>query len=131
MTKAAELLQKNKRDYIKTICVDFDGVLSNTLYGGYDTNEFIFLPVTGAVEWINELVKYFEVLVFSARELSGQGQRNLYDWLNKYGFPGDILIWTNIKPPRAHYFVDDRANFDGTNFPTVQFLLDFTPWNRK
>ncbi len=114
----------------KLICLDFDGCISNSVHGGYDQDAFIFEPTEGIKEWIEEMSQYHDFVIFSARELTDVGKSNLYVWLEKHGFPK--LKITNVKPARGHLFIDDRAyNFDGSNLPTVDFVTNFKPWNRK
>jgi hypothetical protein len=109
--------------------MDFDGFLSNSIHGGYDVNKFVFDPTPGAVGWVNEMIKEFDLIIFTARELSDKGKENLQSWLKKWGFPP--LEVTNIKPPHGHIFCDDRAyHFNGTNWPTAEDISSFVPWNR-
>jgi len=115
----------------RTLSVDFDGVISNSLHGGYDQNEFIFNPVNGVVEWLNEMVLHFNVIIFTARDLSEIGRLNLHAWLIKWGFPAEHMEYTNVKPPETTVFLDDRGMlFTGNNYPSVEYINSFRPWNR-
>lgn len=113
----------------KLVCLDFDGCLSNSTRAGYNQDEFIFEPVNGVGKWIEETIAHHDLIIFSARELSTLGKQNLCTWFKKYHLPE--IPMTNIKPPQGHIFVDDRAyQFTGTNFPSVDYISRFTPWNR-
>lgn len=86
---------------LKTLAVDLDGVL-HRYSRGWSGGEMYDEPVQGAVEAITELVKGWQVVVFTARaELEP-----VREWLAKHGFPP--LEVTNRKPP-AWAYIDDRA----------------------
>lgn len=133
MAKADKLLIRlNKHGQKYTLAVDFDGVLSNTLKGGYNVNDFTYDPVEGAVKWLWEMVEHFNVIIFTARELDTEGQANLKSWLDHWGFPSEQVGYSNVKPPSGHLYIDDRGyQFTGDNFPSVEYIYTYKPWNRK
>ena len=50
-------------------------------------------------------------------------------WLERNGFPK--MIVTNQKIP-AILYIDDRSwNFSGANFPSLNEVKSYKPWNRK
>ena len=59
MSKAQILLEQLNPEQDKskkTLFIDYDGVLSNSWHGGYDQQTFIFDPVDGAVQKMNEYI---------------------------------------------------------------------------
>ena len=84
------------------ICVDFDGTIcDNTrIKPGFRMGE----PMAGA----KEALQYFEsqnweIIVFTARDRFSP----VMDWLDHFEIPYSRV--TNIKPPEADLFIDDRA----------------------
>lgn len=87
---------------IKTICVDFDGVI-HKYSGGWRDGDIYDPPMDGAREKINLLMdRGFKVVVLTART----DFVAVRIWLKSYGFP-DLEV-TNVKPPAIAY-IDDRA----------------------
>lgn len=112
----------------KTLCVDFDATIAQHTIPIKDPNIFSEPPLTDAVKWMQEIIQYFNLVIFTARVLNAYGIENLYDWLVSYGFPTNIFV-TNVKPSSGTIFLDDRSiNFSG-NYLSVQELQDFTPWH--
>jgi len=115
----------------KTIAVDFDGVLHR-----YDTkieaDEQHLVhddPVPGAIEWCKEMIQHFNLVVYTARHNSPGGLFAAKMWLRDKGFP-EMKV-TGVKPI-ARLYIDDRGyHFTGDNFPTLEFLENFKPWNRE
>lgn len=119
----------------KIIYVDFDGVI-NSYQTKFDSNNMLELPdppVPGAIEWLSELVQKFHVVIFTCRMLQPASEAAIHDWLHKHGMQNhliDHLAFSCVKRG-AEVYIDDRAiNFSGV-YPTVEFLENFKPWNRK
>jgi len=89
----------------KIIMVDFDGVIHK--YEGWKGTN-LDGPLDGAKEFIEDLVKEYEVIVHTTRNYW-----KVRMWLRKYDFPS--LHVTKKKIP-ASIYIDDRA---------VQFKGDF------
>ena len=120
-----------KARHSRTVAVDFDGVLNSyRTKVGLDKQHLLpDPPVDGALEWVTELLKHFNVVVFTCRASFPQGKEAIETWLEKHGFPA--LPVTSEKPI-AHAYVDDRAiPFDNTGYPSVEYLSNFLPWNRR
>jgi hypothetical protein len=115
----------------KTLAVDFDGVL-HMYTTPIEVGEQHLVhddPVPGAKEWLEEMTQHFHVVIYTARHLSKGGLEAAKTWMKKWGFP-DLEV-TGTKPGAVMY-VDDRAwLFDGKNFPTVEEIKNFKPWNRE
>lgn len=117
----------------KTVLVDFDGVLNSYVNGWQGENKIPDDPPNaGAIEWLKELVKHFEVYIFSTRCSSMVGREIIALWLNRNGFTYEMmnkykLKMTHEKVP-AIVTIDDRAiQFNGT-FPTIQQIDEFKPY---
>lgn len=114
-----------------TIGVDFDGVLNSYLTRVGLDKQFLLPdpPVPGALEWVEEMLQYFNVVVFTCRVFSPEGKDAVIKWLHRHHFPP--LEVTGEKPI-ASLYIDDRGFlFLGNNFPSVDFVLNFKPWNRR
>lgn len=126
-----EQIAGKKARHGTTVAVDFDGVLNSyKTRAGLDKQYLLpDPPVEGALEWINEIVQHFNVVVFTCRASFPRGKEAVELWLERHRFPA--LPVTHLKPI-AHIYVDDRGwRFDGTNFPDVQSIKSFLPWNRR
>ena len=113
------------------IGVDFDGVLHqyNTPMGLNEQDRVYDPPVEGALEWVEEVLEHFDIIVYTCRHVSSGGLDAVRYWLEEWGFP-DLPV-TGVKPV-ARVYVDDRGyHFNGKNFPSVAYLKNFVPWNRK
>ncbi len=74
------------------ICIDFDGVLR------IDDE-----PADYVFEALNHLrAGGYQIIVLTARNT-----KEVENWLRNYGFPEFIV--TNVKPPGACAYIDDRA----------------------
>ena len=110
------------------LAVDFDSTLSQ-LDAGKDFNSFYGTPIPGAQEWMQEMVQYFNIVIFTSRCLNYEGVKNIHAWLLRYDFPINIFV-TNVKIP-ARYYIDDRAyRFTGNNYPSVEEVQNFTSWDK-
>lgn len=100
------------------VCVDLDGVLAE--YHGWKGVDHIGQPIDGALEFMFELEKIAEIVVFSSRcstELIeadgssfsvGQLRIRVIEWLEKHRFPySDVYVGQG--KPRAAAFIDDRG----------------------
>jgi len=124
--------------YKKTLVVDFDGVL-HSYKSGWEGHETISdEPVPGAIEFLYDALKVFKVAVFSSRSSSPGGIAAMQRWVENWSKPlmfdyGEkwwlALEWP-ISKPVAHLTIDDRAiTFEG-EWPSMQSLVEFKPWNQ-
>ena len=129
----------------KIISVDFDGVLSEYTSGWKGADVISDPPAKGAIPWLMEATKHFEVHIFSTRSHQEGGIKAMQNWLieacDEYVAPYDLLAgaedfvlnkikWPTTKPP-ALVMIDDRAIcFKGT-FPSMEVLKNFKPWNKQ
>ena len=117
------------------LCLDFDGVLHLYSSGWQGADIVADGPVPGAMAFLVEAVKHFEVHIYSSRSKSNGGRNAMRHAIHRWTFAEGL---PNIMPdlsfshekPAAFLTIDDRAVcFTGT-FPDPSSLLAFKPWNR-
>lgn len=116
-----------------SVALDFDGVINSYTSGFVGIAKLPDPPVPGAIEYIEELVKYgFKVYVYSTRNEQEAGRKAIYNYLQEHGLSEEILAKVGIVAgkPKAKIYLDDRAwEFTGT-FPTPLEIEHFQPWHR-
>lgn len=136
----------------KILCLDFDGVLHSYSSGWCGANNIPDPPVAGAIDFLYEAVQSFDVQIFSSRSHQEGGIAAMQDWLQgacneRYLLPEDKpdldlaegfaktcaimtgVKWPTEKPP-AHVSLDDRAITFTGQWPNIEGLVKFKPWNR-
>ena len=118
------------------LCLDFDGVC-HEYTSPWEAAHIIPDPaVPGLFEFLSQALRVFEVHIFSSR--SPAGIPAMKEWFARQltlqtPLPAvdlDLLKFPVEKPP-AKVTLDDRAlTFTGA-WPDVDYLLDFSPWNRE
>jgi hypothetical protein len=120
------------------LSIDFDGVIHSYASGWKGADIIPDEPVPGALDFLAEATKHFDVCIFSSRTHQKGGMIAMQDWLwrNVAGHFKSIpdwifkIQWPENKPA-AFLSIDDRGfQFNGT-FPDPKSLLDFKPWNKK
>lgn len=132
------------------LCLDFDGVLHSYTSGWKGPTEIpddqVVDSETGktAVEFLVEAVEYFEVCIFSSRSGQKGGIAAMQNWLFdcfQKAMDGDYykalrlsrvleqIQWPIEKPP-ALVTLDDRAIQFVGQWPDLEDLRNFKPWNR-
>jgi hypothetical protein len=115
---------------IKTIAVDFDGVIHSYQTPWQGPAVIPDPPLPGAIGWLENMVLQFKVLIFSARCNDLVGIASMKLWLINHGLKPSTLNKIIFEPgkPSAHVFIDDRAlQFTGA-FPVNADLRNFKPW---
>ena len=114
----------------KRIVVDFDGVLHSFIGPWTRCDEVNDGPTRGSLEAVQSYIDAgFEVTVVSARAAHPDGLYAIRVWLDRYGFPPLEITHEKLV---AVLYIDDRGyHFTGDNFPSVEFLRSFKPWNRQ
>ena len=113
-----------------TVAVDMDGVLHSYASPWVSAETIPDPPVPGAIEWLNEIHKKFDIVIFTTRGATSPGQEAVLTWLRDNGYTGPLPKVTAVKPA-ALLYIDDRAyRFDGTNFPTAEEIHRLRPWNK-
>ena len=121
------------------LCVDFDGVIHSYTSAWIDEKTIPDPPVPGALRWLNEAAKVFDVVIYSSRSKSSAGREAMRTWLEDWakdeGLPDKALneIGFAHEKPAAFLTIDDRAiQFDGDWAPLdPEKLRQFKPWNRR
>ena len=129
------------------LCLDFDGVLHSYTSGWRGAHFIPDPPVPGAMTFLTEAVKHFNVCIFSSRSHQEGGVLAMKSWVDywldrEFGWDKgtDAVSAANavrnevtypLEKPAAMITIDDRAlTFDGT-WPTIETLQKFKPWNKK
>lgn len=113
------------------LCLDFDGVLHHYTSKWTHANEIHDGPTPGAQQALEEYLEHFSVQVFSSRTHQPGGLVAMQTWAlhhlgNHIAF---ALGWPQVKPP-ALVTLDDRALTFTGEWPTLQTLKEFRPWNK-
>lgn len=126
------------------LCLDFDGVIHSYDSGWKGADIIPDPPVPGALLFIYEALDRFEVHIFSSRSNQAGGIAAMQAWLRKYAVGSiidgvfsddpnlcwlDAVKWPTEKPP-AMVTIDDRAITFTGEWPTIDSLLAFKPWNK-
>lgn len=121
------------------LCLDFDGVLHSYTSGWSRIDEIRDPPVPGAMLFLATAVQYFKVAIFSSRSATLEGRAAMTGWVQRAlveEFQGDgydildKIDFPSIKPP-AKVAIDDRVITFTGEWPDMQTLLAFQPWNKK
>ena len=117
------------------LCLDFDGVLHSYASGWKGAGIIPDPPVPGAIDFLREAVKHFRVAIFSSRSHQPGGLEAMQNWLiyhSEIGFRDAIfpeIEWPTEKPA-AFITLDDRAITFTGEWPSIDSLLAFKPWNK-
>ena len=122
------------------LCLDFDGVIHSYTSGWQGAGVIPDPPVPGAIAFLHEAVLHFRVAIFSSRSHQDGGIMAMRTWLETYiwATPGFIMhnppwfsaIEWPIEKPAAMVTLDDRAITFTGEWPSIESLLAFKPWNK-
>lgn len=137
---------KNKcYGYVPVICLDFDGVLHSYSSGWKGASNIPDIPVKGAIKWLDSLIedgeslcsfaprfRDFDVCIYSSRSSQFGGRQAMRKWLIKHGLPKHKIenIRFPLFKPAAQLTIDDRAICFSGNFPSIDDMKNFKPWNK-
>ena len=128
-----------------SIAVDFDGVIHQYVSKWTKATEISDPPMPGAFEWLQEMVKHFDVVIFSARltphpkgdgtldwETANKAKEMMRVWFRNHGMPehaiDELVFWQQPGKPTALVYIDDRGfRFEGT-FPSKKQIHQLRPW---
>ena len=115
------------------LAIDFDGVI-HSYTSRYTYPEVIpDPPVDGAFEFLRDAAKKFTLVIFTSRCVDFRARKAIIEWFLHHGLEKslvDELEITKEKPP-CDLYIDDRAfTFQG-EFPTIDFVENFRPWNQQ
>lgn len=120
------------------LSLDFDGVIHSYTSKWESADIIPDPPVQGALDFIKEAIKHFRICVFSTRSHQDGGIDAMKNWFDvwsktQYGivpFWIDMIEFPTTKPP-ALIMIDDRAiPFEG-QWPNIEMLKTFKPWNKR
>lgn len=129
------------------LSLDFDGVIHSYTSKWAGVDIIPDPPVPGAMTFLREAAKHFRVCIYSTRSATEVGRAAMAEWLISWatiewsratvrGEMKDDLAWLRkiefpeTKPP-ALVGIDDRIlTFEG-EWPSMDRLLSFKPWNKR
>lgn len=118
------------------LCLDFDGVIHSYTTPWKATDIIPDPPVDGAIEFLAEATEHFRVCIYSTRSNTSSGRKAMHDWLFVWvtGIEDNSwfqhIEWPSSKPS-ALVTLDDRAITFTGEWPSVESLLSFKPWNKQ
>ena len=131
-----EALEELKKKTKPTLCLDFDGVIHSYASGWRGATVILDPPVDGAIDFIHRALDHFAVCVYSSRSGHPDGIYAMSKWLRRHwleaGLPDRLseISWPTEKPA-AFVTIDDRAlTFSGA-WPSIEYLKNFRPWNKR
>ena len=123
------------------LSLDFDGVIHSYTSKWAGADVIPDPPVAGAIAFLREATKHFRVCIYSTRSATEAGRRAMSLWIERWAVAeraGDDedMLWVvkiefpETKPP-ALVGIDDRVlTFEG-EWPSMERLLTFKPWNKR
>lgn len=128
------------------LCLDFDGVLHSYTSGWKGAEIISDPPVPGAIAFLYDAIMAFDVHIYSSRSHQPMGIDAMMEWLARYekewindqiaaGRPTprtSLLLnitWPTEKPA-AFVVIDDRAITFTGDWPAIETLKAFKPWNK-
>lgn len=148
MSDAEEILRRADLTprYKPIICLDFDGVLHSYTSGWKGAAVIPDPPVPGAIAFLYDVILHFEVHIYSSRSHQDGGIEAMMDWIAEWesawiveqvnaGKPrAQTSLLLNLKfpteKPPAFLTIDDRAITFTGEWPTMDALQAFKPWNK-
>ena len=115
---------------MRTIALDFDGVLHSYTSGWKGADRIPDPPVPGMADACHRLkADGFNLIVISTRACSTYGLSAMRIWLRENGFP-PMQIYADKQP--AELYVDDRGlRFEGDASALLAFVkTGMEPWNK-
>lgn len=132
-------------DFKPTLCIDFDGVI-HSYEKGWQNGIIYGTVVPGFFEWAEQAAKQFDLVIYSSRSKSEEGQMAMLGWLieqrRAWRAAGGMHETTDAlgfkfadQKPAAWLTIDDRAvHFKGDwTAPELapDAMREFKPWNAR
>lgn len=113
-----------------SVALDFDGVIHRYIRPWCGAATAPDDPTPGALQAIRNYQKRYNVIIYSARANTPDGIDCIIRYLKDMGLSDDEVGAIKIyAKPHAILYIDDRAfQFTG-QFPTVEDVESFSPWN--
>lgn len=124
------------------LCLDFDGVIHAYTSGWQGAAVIPDPPVDGALNFIINAQSVFTVAIYSTRSHQPGGREAMRAWLKMHyaaaldgGWKEAERVLKDVefpetKPP-AFVGIDDRQITFTGQWPALDVLQNFTPWNKK
>ena len=125
------------------LCLDFDGVCHSYVSGWRGADVIPDPPVAGLLEFIAEARRHFDIRIFSTRSHQKGGEAAMVRWFEEQhelwsakvgrhilGGIGSVISFPKQKPP-AMVSLDDRCLLFEGEWPSMERLVNFKPWNKK
>lgn len=121
------------------LCLDFDGVLHSYSSGWKGADVIPDPPVPGMVKFLCDAVGVFDVSIFSSRSNQAGGVDAMRAWLTKWvgqELPADETMYLigaiqfPTEKPAAFVGIDDRVITFTGEWPDIEKLRNFRPWNK-
>lgn len=128
------------------LCLDFDGVCHSFTSGWQGMDVILDEPVPGLWDFLLLACDKFDVQVFSSRSEQASGILAMIAWFGKHTpfsrpttyskshiswYGGTVSISFPTSKPPAFLTIDDRAITFTGQWPEVEQLLQFKPWNKR
>lgn len=115
---------------VKTVCIDFDGVIHSYTSGWKGDSEIPDPPVPG---WDNALAglkeKGYRIVVLTTRALTEAGKKAVEKWMEEHELPFDLVTATKVP---AKVYIDDRViRFAGDPGKMVEEVESFKTWQGR
>ena len=117
---------------MRTICVDFDGVIHSYVSGWKGAEVIPDPPVPGAIGFLTLLIsRGYNVAILTTRAQDADSIWQIRRWLGEHGFTAaNSIIITDKKLP-AEVYIDDRAlRFTGVWPGMEEIEAAARPWNK-
>jgi hypothetical protein len=122
------------------LCLDFDGVCHSYTSGWKGAANIPDDAVPGLFEFLELAAPVFDIQVYSSRSNQEGGIEAMLFWFveqrkkwRESGGQGSEVLTISFpkEKPAAFVGLDDRVlNFDG-NWPAIEALRNFKPWNKR
>lgn len=124
------------------LCLDFDGVCHQYTSGWKGADVIPDDHVPGLFEFLEEAAKHFDIQVFSSRSNQPGGADAMCLWFVEQrkkwraagggeGFTTIVEVSFPTEKPAAFLSIDDRGLTFTGEWPDVETLRQFKPWNKK
>ena len=113
----------------RTVVLDFDGVIHSYTSGWQGVTVIPDPPVDGIREAIDDIRRFYKVVVVSTRCFQEGGLAAVRTWLEEHNIIVDEVL--AHKPP-AIVYIDDRAlTFDGNPQGLLHKIKTFRTWQQR
>lgn len=124
------------------LCLDFDGTIHSYSSGWKGAAVIPDPPVPGAIAFLYEAIMHFDVQIYSSRSHQAGGIEAMMDWIAEWERawiatqelrPRTSLLLNisfPVSKPSAFVTIDDRAITFTGEWPDMETLRTFKPWNK-